>query len=118
MGGGRWRRRVYVRHPHGDLTTHDPDLCCERNQRHNEQTTYNVQRPPGRCHGTRGGTQELGARRGASPYVGVGRGRAVGPWVGSERGEVGGGGPSEHEGAWVRGVGARNAGARMWGAWR
>ena len=78
MGGQRWQWKVYVRHPHRDLTTHDPNLCCERSQRHNEETIYNVQRPLGRCHGTRGGTQELGAHHGVSPYVSVGRGHAVG----------------------------------------
>ena len=116
-GGQRWRRWVYVRHPHGDLTTHDPNLCCEHNQQHNEETMYNMQRPPGRCHGMYGGTQELGARRGVSPYVGVGCGCAMGG-VRAQGKQVGGGGLSEREGAWVRSGGARNMGARVWGAWR
>ena len=116
-GGQRWRWQVYVRHPHRDLTTHDPNLCCEHNQWHNEETMYNMQRPPGRCHGTCGGTQELGVHHGASLYVGVGCGHAVGG-VQARGKRVGGGGPSKCEGAWVRSGGARNMGARVWGAWR
>ena len=108
-GGRQWQQQVYVRHPHRDLTTHDPNLCCERNQRHNEETTYNMQRPPGRCHGTRGGTQELGVHHGASLYVSVGHGHAVGG-IRARGKRVGGGGcPS------VRARGYRVVGPETWG---
>ena len=66
--------------------------------------------------GDGGGDQELGACRGASPYVGVGRGRAMGG-VRARGKQVGSGVVSECEGAWVHGGGAQNMGAWVWGVW-
>ena len=69
-----------IRSPHRNPTTHNPDLCCECNQRdisHNEQTMY-------------------------KKYVGSKRGES-GHWVG-------GGGPSKHEGTWVHSGGPKTWG--------
>ena len=52
--------------------------CVSMHGKHGCGPGTPLQRPPGRCHGMREGTQELGARRGASLYVGVGHGHAVG----------------------------------------